>query len=138
MHLSDLFNTFHKADIMSEQVNQCRAEREDEGLYVSRHGVDLNIVLSRPRKGDVLTARLAQVLTEIYKQAANAKEIFRILLTAEGRHTCAGMDPAAEGGVLDEDQEAKQRQWHFLQGLFETIDHSPKVTLLWSTVRYLE
>ncbi|KAK4499756.1 hypothetical protein PRZ48_007942 [Zasmidium cellare] len=106
-----------------------RLQRDGENLHLNRRGVDLRIVLTRSKKGNVLTKKMVQELTGIYNQAAKDHTIFRISLTAEGKYFCAGMDLGAEGGVLDDDREAKQRQWHVLQDLFEAIDTSPKVTI---------
>lgn len=98
-------------------------------IAIYRRGPDLKIVLSRPRKGNVLSLDMIQALTVVYREAGTDSTIFRVMLTAEGKYFCTGMDLGAKGGVLDDDQEAKQRQWHLLQTLFEAIDECPKVTL---------
>ncbi|KAF2168743.1 hypothetical protein M409DRAFT_20761 [Zasmidium cellare ATCC 36951] len=114
---------------MANITESWELERDDETIHMYRHGVDVKVVLARPKKGNVLTTKMVKDLTAIYKQGAKDQKIFRILLTAEGKYFCAGMDLGAEGGVLDDDQEAKQRQWTLLQNLFEAIDTSPKVTI---------
>lgn len=99
------------------------------GLRFERRRHDLHITLARADRGNALTSEAMQALTARFEQAAEEQDIRRILLCADGKHFCAGVDLSAGGGILEANAETKQHQWHMIQRLYHTIQKSPKVTI---------
>lgn len=102
---------------------------ETDGLQLHRSGVNLKIVLNRPKNGNALTAPMISDLTTVITDASKDPRTSRIIITATGKFFCTGMDlgkgstPVAQGGS------ASDAQFERLTGLFEAIDQSPKVTI---------
>lgn len=102
---------------------------ETEGLQLHRSGVNLKVVLNRPRNGNALTASMISDLTTVVSEASKDPQTSRIIITATGRFFCTGMDlgkgstPVAQGGSTSD------AQFERLTNLFEAIDQSPKVTV---------
>lgn len=100
-----------------------------EGLHLHRSGVNLRITLNRPKNGNALTASMISDLTTAITDASADTQTSRIIITANGKFFCTGMDlgkgstPVAEGGSTSD------AQFNRLTGLFEAIDTSPKVTI---------
>ncbi|KAJ6114933.1 hypothetical protein N7486_000711 [Penicillium sp. IBT 16267x] len=103
--------------------------RETEGLQLHQSGVNLKIVLNRPKNGNALTASMISDLTAVVTDVSKDPKISRIIITGAGKFFCTGMDlgknstPVAKGGS------ASDEQFQRLTGLFEAIDQSPKVTI---------
>lgn len=108
---------------------QWNLRSETEGLQQFRSGVNLKLVLNRPKNGNALTTSMISDLTSVIKDAGKDPQISRVIITANGKFFCTGMDlgkgttSVAQGGSTSEDQ------FQRLTGLFETIDQSPKVTI---------
>ena len=85
----------------------------------------LQVTLSRAEKGNALTLAMIQALTTTFQEAAEDNGVLRIVLAADGKYFCAGVDLGADGGILEADAEAKNRQWLMLQSLFHSIERSP-------------
>lgn len=102
---------------------------ETEGLQLYRSGVNLKIVLNRPKNGNALTAAMIADLTAVITEASKDPQTSRIIITANGKFFCTGMDlgkgstPVAQGGKTSD------AQFERLTSLFEAIDQSPKVTI---------
>jgi hydroxymethylglutaryl-CoA lyase len=103
--------------------------RETEGLQLHRSGVNLKIVLNRPKNGNALTTSMISDLTSVVTDVSKDLQISRIIITGNGKYFCTGMDlgkgstPVAQGGSTSD------AQFQRLTGLFEAIDQSPKVTI---------
>ena len=87
------------------------------GLCTKRQGNVLQVTLSRAEKGNALTLAMIQALTTTFQEAAEDNGVLRIVLAADGKYFCAGVDLGADGGILEADAEAKNRQWLMLQSL---------------------
>lgn len=102
---------------------------ETDGLLLHRSGVNLKITLNRPKNGNALTATMISDITKAVIDANYDAGISRIIITANGKFFCTGMDlgkdstPVARGGSASDAQYAR------LTGLFEAIDTSPKVAI---------
>lgn len=125
-HLSDSISRNRPTKLPSIRWN---LTSKTDGLQIYRTGVNLKIVLDRPRNGNALTAAMISDLTTVVNDANNDSMISRIILTANGKFFCTGMDlgkqssPVATGGSKSNDQ------FERLTKLFEVIDQSPKVTI---------
>lgn len=102
--------------------------KETEGLRILRSGRNHKIVLSRPENGNALTASMIEQLTTFFEQSATDTTIRRIVITAQGKFFCTGMDLSRQGPVA-QNQAASDDQFKRLVRLFEAIDRAPQVTL---------
>ncbi|KAK6220707.1 putative secondary metabolism biosynthetic enzyme [Pestalotiopsis sp. IQ-011] len=102
--------------------------KETEGLRILRSGRNHKIVLSRPENGNALTTSMIEQLTTFFEQSAKDTSIRRIVITAQGKFFCTGMDLSKQGPVA-QSQSASDDQFKRLVRLFEAIDRAPQVTL---------
>jgi enoyl-CoA hydratase/carnithine racemase len=70
-----------------------------EILYSGREGRVLRLTLNRPEKRNALSAALCRELVEALEAAENDPGVGAILLAANGKSFCAGMDLAELGAV---------------------------------------
>lgn len=89
---------------------------------VDRSGASIKITLTRPKNGNTLTTEMIRGLTKVYCDLATAQDIFRVILTAEGKFFCTGMDLKDSSITSDE-------RYALLDGLFHAIDTCPKQTI---------
>ncbi|KAH7385812.1 hypothetical protein BKA66DRAFT_76162 [Pyrenochaeta sp. MPI-SDFR-AT-0127] len=99
-----------------------------DGLQIYRSGVNVKIVLDRPKNGNALTAPMIANITEFFENASADKTITRIALTARGKFFCTGMDLGQDSAVA-RDEKASDNQFHRLTRLFEAISEAPQVTI---------
>lgn len=102
---------------------------ETDGLLLHRSGVNLRITLNRPKNGNALTASMISDLTNAVKDANHSDDISRIIITANGKFFCTGMDLSKDNTPVARGSSASDAQYARLTGLFEAIDSSPKVTI---------
>lgn len=88
---------------------------------VQKSGATLKVVLTRPKNGNALTKQMAEGLTRVFTKCATDKEIFRVVLSAEGKYFCTGMDLRTPITPSD--------QFELLRNLFEAIDQCPQTTI---------
>lgn len=79
-----------------------------EDVDVYRMGTTVKIVLNRPRKGNSMTVAMLQSLTSLLNAFSEDASIFHIVLAAEGKYFCTGMDlssgtdrTSTQGGYYD-------------------------------------
>ena len=68
-------------------------------------------------------------LTDLFLQAAGDDSINRIVISAEGKLFCTGMDLGQGTSPVAQSKAASDSQYHRLVGLFEAIDNAPQVTI---------
>lgn len=96
---------------------------EDVNVYTM--GTSVKIVLNRPRKGNSMTASMLQTLTRLFKAFSEDPNIFHVVLAAEGRYFCTGMDLSR-----DTDRTSTQGGYYDLvRGLYQAIEYCQKVTI---------
>jgi enoyl-CoA hydratase/carnithine racemase len=79
-------------------------------LEASREGRVLRVTLNRPEKRNALNAELCRVLVETLENSFATPEIGAILLCANGRHFCAGMDLSeVSAATADSISDAQER-----------------------------
>ena len=118
------------ANTLSEKENKLSDGKWElsenlEDVNVYRMGTSVKIVLNRPRKGNSMTASMLQTLTTLFKAFSEDPNIFHVVLAAEGRYFCTGMDLSR-----DTDRTSTQGGYYDLvRGLFQAIEHCRKVTI---------
>ncbi|KAJ5683497.1 aldolase [Penicillium macrosclerotiorum] len=102
---------------------------EPDGLELYRSGVNLKIVLSRPKNGNALTLSMIEALTTVINDASRDPQTARIVITGVGRFFCTGMDLGQGSTPVAQGSSTSDAQFMRLTALFEAIDRSPKVTI---------
>ncbi|KAL2434139.1 Hydroxymethylglutaryl-CoA lyase, mitochondrial [Exophiala dermatitidis] len=110
-----------------ENVGQSSA---DDELLVQKSGVNIKITLNRPKNGNALTSTMIEKLTNFFEHAAtNHPAISRIVIAANGKYFCTGMDLSAKGTRVSKGGSSTEIQYQILTKLFEAIDRAPQVTI---------
>jgi hydroxymethylglutaryl-CoA lyase len=102
---------------------------ETEGLQIYRSGVNLKLVLNRPKNGNTLTATMISGLTQVISKASTDHLTSRIIITANGKFFCTGMDLSKGSTAVGGGGSSSDAQFEGLTRLFEAIDQCPKVTI---------
>jgi hydroxymethylglutaryl-CoA lyase len=88
---------------------------------LSRRGANVNICLTRPQNGNALSLPMIRSFIALFKRLSADESVFRIILSAEGKYFCTGMDLKGPGT-------AKER-FDGLSELYHVIDTCPKTTI---------
>lgn len=104
-------------------------QSDKDGLRIYRSGVNLYIVLNRPKNGNALTEAMIANLTNIFKHSSTDPSTTRILIGAEGKFFCTGMDLGKGTSPVAQTKKASDAQYQRLTELFEAIDNAPQVTI---------
>lgn len=118
-----------KGDAKNRAVLQWTLESDKDGLKIFRSGVNLQVVLNRPKNGNALTEAMIANLTNLFRQAAEDASINRIVISAEGKFFCTGMDLGKGTSPVAQSKAASDAQYQRLVDLFEAIDNAPQVTI---------
>lgn len=98
-------------------------------LVIYRSGRNLKIVLNRPKNGNALTSGMCAQIVSCFRQAEADDSISRIVITAEGRFFCTGMDLGKSSTPVGKDSRSAGDEHKRFSELFEVIQASPKVTI---------
>lgn len=120
----------------SKKVSNAQSERltwtletDTDGVKIFRSGVNLQILLNRPKNGNALTETMIHTLTDLFRKAATDTTINRIVISAEGKFFCTGMDLGKGTSPIAQSRDASDAQYKRLTELFEAIDNAPQVTI---------
>ncbi|ETI26974.1 hypothetical protein G647_10073 [Cladophialophora carrionii CBS 160.54] len=102
---------------------------ETESVKTYRSGVNLKVLLNQPKKGNALTVPMIQELTQLFYRARDDRSLSRIVISAEGKFFCAGMDLGKGTSPVAQTKEVSDAQYERLTKLFEVIDNAPQVTV---------
>lgn len=103
--------------------------RNSEGLVVLRDNKTAKVILDRPKNGNALTASMITELTNFFHDCKNDKSLSRVILTANGRFFCTGMDLSKGSSPVGKGGGASSNQFNLLTNLFNAIDDAPQVTI---------
>ncbi|KAJ5814242.1 uncharacterized protein N7503_000992 [Penicillium pulvis] len=94
---------------------------------VSRSGAVVRITMTRAQHGNTMTAPMLEGLTKLFTDLANCQDTFHIVLEAEGRFFCTGMD--LSGGTKTTNTDKEHGYHAKIQALFSAIDNCPQTTI---------
>ncbi|CAK7200685.1 hypothetical protein SEUCBS139899_003383 [Sporothrix eucalyptigena] len=100
---------------------------KDTGEYrLSQSGTAMKVTLTRPRNGNALTDSMLEGLTDFFRNVGNNPDVYQIILEAEGKYFCTGMDlsGATDTAGTDEDNYGSK-----VFALYDAIDHVPQTTI---------
>ncbi|KAK1690200.1 hypothetical protein BDP55DRAFT_649931 [Colletotrichum godetiae] len=102
---------------------------QSDNIVVRRAGASGNIVLNKPRNGNTLTFPMISEIIGTFKSFEKDPSISRILISANGKFFCTGMDLSQAAQAVGWGGDASSKLFQALTDLFELIDNSPKVTI---------
>jgi hydroxymethylglutaryl-CoA lyase len=100
---------------------------EDTGDYsVTKAGTVAKITLSRPQHGNAMTSSMVEGLTRIYNRLAQDSTILCVVLAAEGKFFCTGMDLNSTDST---DNSTISSDYSKLTELFSAMNNAPQTTI---------
>ncbi len=101
---------------------------QDSGEYtVSKSGKIVKVTLTRPRNGNALTNAMVDGLTKLFTDMAQDKSVFHVIIAAEGKFFCTGMD--LSGGTNTADMSEESSYYSKVKRLYTAIDTMPQTTI---------
>ena len=102
----------------------------DDGEHrVSRAGNVVKITLSRTKNGNALSNSMVEGITNLFNSLAKDPTVFQIVLDAEGKFFCTGMDLSSSGSTASNDPKVKEDYYAKVEALFSAINDSPQMTV---------
>ncbi|WQF87363.1 Putative pyruvate carboxyltransferase, enoyl-CoA hydratase/isomerase, aldolase-type TIM barrel [Colletotrichum destructivum] len=112
-----------------ETTLEWKTLRDTDNIRVCRAGTNGNIVLNSARNGNILTFPMISDITSAFQSFKDDPSISRIVLSANGKFFCTGMDLSQAARAFGRGDDASTKLYQALTGLFELVDSSPKVTI---------
>jgi hydroxymethylglutaryl-CoA lyase len=106
-----------------------KVESDDGEMRVSRAANVVKITLTRTRNGNALSSSMVEGITSLFHKLAEDRSVFQIVLDAEGKFFCTGMDLSSSGTTASNDQNLKDKYYSKVEGLFSSIMNSPQTTI---------
>lgn len=100
-----------------------------EGLQFFRSGTNVKVVLNRPRNGNALTTAMITGLSGLMERLAQDQTVTRVVITANGKFFCTGMDLGKSSSTVSQDEATIEAQFNRLTKLFDLITNAPQVTI---------
>ncbi|KAK3703928.1 hypothetical protein LTR37_014146 [Vermiconidia calcicola] len=102
----------------------------DDGEHrVSRAGNVVKITLTRTRNGNALSNSMVEGITNLFHSLAKDTSVFHIVLDAEGKFFCTGMDLSSSGSTATGDPKIQDEYYNKVEALFSAITNSPQTTI---------
>ena len=102
----------------------------DDGEHrVSRAVNVVKITLTRTRNGNALSNSMVEGITGLFNSLAKDPTVFHIVLDAEGKFFCTGMDLSSSGSSSSNDAKVKEEYYQKVEALFTAITNSPQTTI---------
>ena len=98
-------------------------------IDIYRSGTNLKILLRRPRNGNALTTDMVTQITDCFRSVAQDHTITRIVIAAEGRFFCTGMDLSKSSTAVSKGGDAASNEYEKFVNLFQAIQDAPQVTI---------
>jgi len=111
--------------IGTDQASSRRWEivSKTENFTVSRSSSTVKVTMTRSRNGNSMTIAMVESITQLFQDLATDKSVFHIVLNAEGKFFCTGMD--LTGGSRDDAAGYHDK----IVALFKAIDDAPQITI---------
>lgn len=103
--------------------------KSGEGIEQYRSGVNVKLVLNRPRNGNALSTALVDEMTAFFENAKNDVSITRVVIVGRGKFFCTGMDLGKSSTSVGKDTDRSNTQFERLIRLLEAISNAPQVTI---------
>lgn len=102
----------------------------DDGEHrISRAGHVVKVTLTRTRNGNALSNSMMDGIIKLFDDLAKDKTVFQVILEAEGKYFCTGMDLSAGGSTAQNDASVQEAYYRKVEALFAAITSSPQTTI---------
>ena len=89
----------------------------------------VKITLTRSRNGNAMTSSMVEGLTQIFRKLARDLSVFHIVLAAEGKFFCTGMDLKSTESTGTSESSTKSNDYSKITEFFSAIRNSPQTTI---------
>ena len=96
---------------------------------VSRSGNTVKLTLTRTQNRNALSNSMVDGITKLVNDLTNDPTVFNIVLDAEGKSFCSGLDLSSSGSAASNNQDQKDAYYEKIEALFSSIANSPKTTI---------
>lgn len=100
-----------------------KAMDKTEGYTAFRARSAVKIILTRPKNGNAMTTEMLESLTRLFKELSTDRSVFHIILAAEGKFFCTGMD------LTGDSRDSSSTYHDRIVALFQAIDDAPQTTI---------
>jgi hydroxymethylglutaryl-CoA lyase len=121
-------NASSKEDMETPKL-QWKVESDDGEMRVSRAGNVVKVTLTRTRNGNALSSSMVEGITGLFHSLAKDTSVFHIILDAEGKFFCTGMDLSSSGSSASGDHKVIDEYYDKVEALFASIMNSPQTTI---------
>ncbi|MCP4662743.1 MAG: enoyl-CoA hydratase/isomerase family protein [bacterium] len=104
-------------------------DRPFETLEIRRDRDLLRVTLNNPRKANALAPRMIEEITDLYSRPLLDDGIRAVLLTAAGKHFCAGLDLKHLETLRDAGAEENRRDSESLRAMFAAVLRQQALTV---------
>lgn len=104
-----------------------QVQEQNPEYTVARAGNVVKITLTRPGKGNNMTVPMLEGLTKLFTTMSKDRSIFHIVLAAEGKFFCTGMDLST--GTDRTGADTGVDFYEKVQSLFSAIANAPQTTI---------
>lgn len=102
----------------------------DKGDYtVHRADTTMKITLTRPKNGNALTTNMVDGITTLFNDLSEDRSVFHVILQAEGKFFCTGMDLSSGGTTASNDPAEKAAYYQKVEDLYWAIDNARQTTI---------
>lgn len=102
----------------------------NDEVLVHQSGVNVKLTLNRPGNGNALTHAMMDRLINFMEHAGDRfPEVSRIIIAANGKYFCTGMDLSSGGTNVAKGQSSTEEQFDKLTRLFRAIDQCKQTTI---------
>ncbi|KAG0250233.1 EnoyL-CoA hydratase [Actinomortierella ambigua] len=110
----------------------------DQEVLYSTQGAVATITLNRPKRGNALSSDMVTLFGLLVQRAIDDPAVRVIVVTANGKYFCTGMDLTGGGGVSshanntylgNEKEETKEEETATTPSLFQLLRKAPKPTI---------
>ena len=114
--------TTPQSPISEQPLHEWKTYEQSEGYSVSRRANAVKVTLTRSKNGNAMTTAMLDGVTRLFRDLANDKSVFHIVLAAEGKFFCTGMD-------LTGDSRSESSYYKNITDMFTAIADAPQVTI---------
>ena len=107
----------------SQSPDEWIVVEQSEGYSVSRRRNAVKITLTRSENGNAMTTTMVDGVTRVFQDLANDRSVFHIVLAAEGKFFCTGMD------LTGDSRSDSSSYYKKITDMFTAIADSPQVTI---------
>ena len=118
--VSTATSSHNTAELVS---SEWRLIEQLDGFKVERRKNAVKVTLTRPNNGNAMTTAMVDGVTKLFRNLANDKSVFHVVLAAQGKFFCTGMD------LTGDSRDDSESYYKKVTGMFAAIADAPQITI---------